>query len=183
MKKKTITTLAPKYAAASLDPDKLNELSKKELLKVVKDAILPISNPEKYKQIVKAAMPDLVKEMDTKEDMASSIMESSQEMMMVIFDCLRRYHGWNDKDLKQLNKEITDVLTGVKEFEDAGLSMLSPHSVKIVGDNVQELGISGLLGKIAEVRYQKTRMIKAGIEVPKLVDEKPFVKQLKEKNG
>ena len=171
-------SLIPK-TVATVDLDKL---SKQQLVKMVRDSILPMTNPEKYKEIIKAQLPDLVKEMDNKEDMATSIFETGQEMMLVIFDCLRRYHKFGDLELKQLNKELTDVLTGVKEFETAGLSMLSPHSVGIVGDNVEELGIGGLLQKIAEQRYIKAKMSKARLELPKMVDEKPFTKQLNGKS-
>ena len=177
---KTGTTLVKKSETgidlSSIKAKDLKKLPKAELVRMMEAALLPLQDPEKYKELVKASMPEFVQEVENKEDAGTAMYEAGQEMMLVVFDCLRRYHDWDDEKLKKLNRELTDVLTGVKEFEDNGLSMLSIHSVGIVGDNVEELGIAGLLKKIAEVRLQKSQMAKSGIEMPK-ISEKPFLKK------
>jgi len=161
-----------------VDPSKLEEMSKEDLIKVVQQALLPINDPEKYKEMVRSALPEFAKEVESTEIRGTAIFEASQQMLLVIFDCLRRYHNLSYEDLKRLNKEMTDVLRGVAEFEDAGLSMLSQHSMTIVGDNVQDLGIEALLTKIAKIREQKARMTASGIEYDK-IPEKPFLKRPK----
>ena len=176
MKKKKVALT--KKGNPLADPKKLNKLSKAQLVKVVQDSLLPFTDPDAYKERVKSSLPVFVKEIEALETQGTAVFEASQEMMLVIFDCLRRYHGLKDEDLKRLNKEITDVLQGVKEFEAEGLSMLSMNSVRIVGDNIEDLGVGGLLEKIARVRMQKAGMEKAGIEYPKIA-EKPFTRRLK----
>lgn len=141
--------------------------------------MIPLTDPEKYKEMVKQAMPEFVREMDQKEDLGTATFEAASEFWMATVDSLRRYHNWSDEEIHQLHRELTDVLTGVKEFEDAGLSMLSLNSIKVVGDNVEGLGIKGLLSKIADLRYQKSRMIRAGMDTAKELDEKDFTKKLK----
>lgn len=160
-----------------MDMEKLKALSKKELLKVMEESLLPFNSPEKYKERVRSLMPAFAKEVETIEDRGTAVFEAGEEYHMVVLDCLRRYHHFTEPQIKQLHREITDVLRGVKAFETEGLSMLSPHSVEIVGDNIEDLGIGGLLDKIAQVRIHKTNMGKAGLEWDKL-PEKPFVKRL-----
>ena len=116
------------------------------------------------------------------EDTANSMFEAAQEMLLVIGDCLVRYHGWDDKQLKELAHQTQDVLTGVKEFEKDGLSMLSIHSVDIVGELVEKKGIAGLLSEIAEKRREKNRLDRTGLEHPILAGAKPFLNLLKKKN-
>lgn len=161
------------------DVEALKKLPKGEIIKMLEDSLLPFNNPEKYQQLVRERMPEFAREIDSIEDKGTGILEASQQMMMVVFDCLRRYHGWNIEEIKRLEQETVDVLTGVAEFEDAGLSMQSLHSVSIVGDNVQELGIGGLVEKISHLRHQKARMNRTGLDIHKAIDEKPFTKKLK----
>lgn len=141
-------------------------MNKEQLLQVVRAHLLPIADPEKYKETIRGLMPEFVKEMDTKEDIAASVFDASQEFLLVVIDCLKRYHSWSDLEIKKLHKELVDVLTGVKEFEKSGLSILSPHSVGVVGDKVQDLGINKLLAEIAETRFVQAKMYKAGLQVP-----------------
>lgn len=141
-------------------------MSKEQLLEVVNAHLLPFVDPEKYKELIRANMPDFVKEMDTKEALAASAFQTNQEFLLVIIDCLKRYHGWSDIEIKKLHGEIVDVLTGVKEFEDSGLSILSPHSVAVVGDKVQEIGVTKLLAEIRRIRYGKNEINRIGMLIP-----------------
>ena len=156
----------------------LSKLSHKELLKVTENMLMPILNKEKYKEMVKNALPEFVKEMDNKEDMADSIYESNQEFLLIIFDCLRRYHGWNESEMKKLKKEIHDVLTGAKEFENGGLSFLSIHDITLLGDYMEEKGIPGLMRDIAKARLQRIKITGLGLEVPILPGAEGMLKKL-----
>lgn len=164
----------PKTKTLTKTDPKLEKLSKAQLIQMVQDAVLPLTDPEKYKELIRKTLPDFAKEVETAEIRGTATFEASQEMMLVVFDCLRRYHHFRDADLTQLNKELTDVLRGVKEFETEGLSMLSMNSIQIVGDNVEDLTINGLLEKIAKVRMKKAEMDKTGLKYPKIA-EKPFL--------
>lgn len=145
---------------------KLHEMSKGELIKIVEATALAEVSPEKYKEKIKSLMPEFVREMDNKEDMGTAIFHANQEMLLVLFDCLRRYHGWDDVQMKQLKRELNDVLTGLKEYEEGGLSFLSVHDVTILGDKIQAEGIPGLMAGIAEAKLKKIKLTKLGMEVP-----------------
>lgn len=127
-------------------------------------------------------MPTFIKNVNNKEDMANAIFATSQEMLLVIEDSLIRYHGFSSDDLKNLHTEIKDVLTGVKEFEKHGLSILSVHDTAVIGDKVEKIGIAGLLDEIGGIRFMKERMVRAGIEYPLTMGSAPFLKSLKKKN-
>lgn len=144
----------------------LKQMSKGELIKIIESSALPEVSPEKYKEKIRSLMPEFVREMDNKEDLATSIYHSNQEMLLVLFDCLRRYHGWDDAQMKQLKRELNDVLTGLKEYEDQGLNFLSVHDVTILGDKIQAEGIPGLMAGIAQAKLQKIKLTKLGMEVP-----------------
>lgn len=143
---------------------------------------LTVIDPIAIVKTMEKSMPVWVKDLNNKEDMANAIFATSQEMLLVVMDTLRRYHKFEEKDLKQFTKEIEDVLQGVKEFEAHGLNILTPHSVGVIGDKVQESGIAGLLGEIAETRLVKEKMTRAGLEYPISLQATPFIKKLKEKN-
>lgn len=143
---------------------------------------LSIPEIDKFKDLIRKSMPEFVAEIETKEDMGNAVYAASQEMLLVIEDCLIRYHGWNEQQLKTLHQQLRDVLTGVKEFEKNGLSILTPHSVDIVGEKVQEVGITGLLQEIASVRFHKERLGRIDMDMPVLDGATPFLKKLKERN-
>ena len=170
-----------KKKANAVLASKLETLSRDELLKLAKTALMPMNDPEQYKAMVRENMPDFVKEMETKEDMGTSIWQANQEFILVMADCLRRYHGWSDLEIKQLHHELTDVLTGVKEYEDAGLAMLSAVDIKRVGDQVEVMGPENLIKRIAEIRYKKAEMVREGIEYPSISAEEAFPKRIGKK--
>ena len=162
--------------------DNLNKLSKPELIKLINQSIMPITEPEKYKEMVKKALPEFVKEMDTKESLGTSVMEANQEMMLVIADCLRRYHNFKDSDITSLHNEITDVLLGVKEYEDSGLSMLTPHTIRQVGDQVEMIGPEHLVAEIAKIRSKKNMMLISGQDYQAITLGEIPLKKLQAKN-
>ena len=144
---------------------------------------LALENIEAFKQLVKNSMPEFIAEIETKEDFANAIYSTSQEMMLVIDDVLMRSFKFKEEDIKKLHTELQDVLRGVKEFEDRGLSILSPHSVSVVGDIIEEKGILGLLADLGKTRFLKERAQRSGIELPHLSGSGIFIKKLKERNN
>jgi len=156
----------------------ISKLSKEELVKVVENMVMPILHPEKYKEMVKKNLPEFVQEMDNKEDMADSIFQSNQEFLLVLFDCLRRYHGWGEAEMKKLKRELSDVLTGAKEFEGGGLSFLSIHDVTLLGDKIEQVGIAGVMKEIVQARLQRIKIHKLGLEVPILPGAEGMLKKL-----
>lgn len=143
---------------------------------------IALNDKEKFQQLIKQSMPEFVQKIETKEDLGNAMYASAQEMLLAIIDVLIRYHKFTEEDITKFNKEVKDILSGVKEFEERGLSILTPHSMGIVGEKVQEMGIEGLLTEIAGIRFQKERMVRSGLEQPILTGAEPFLKRLKQKN-
>lgn len=154
------------------------KMSKEQLLEVVQTTLLPLTSPDKYKELVRSQMPEFVKELDKLEDTTTSVWQTTQEFMLILMDCLRRYHGWNEAQMKQLQRELTDVLTGAKEFEDQGLTFLSIHDTQMLGEKVEDLGIAGLMKQIAEIKHKKNMMAKIGMEPPVQVGASQMAKEL-----
>lgn len=127
-----------------------------------------------------AVRPDWVPEV---ENVGNAMMAAGQEFLLVVDDVLIRYFDFTEKDIKKLHDKINPILRGVQEYEKHGLSMLSPHSVRTVGDLVEEKGITEILGEIAKIRHTKEKFQQAGMEYPILEGAKPFLSKLKEKNA
>lgn len=160
---------------------KTKEKQSTEISVPTKSSALTVEQ-ERIKSAITANMPEFVKGLETKEDLGNAMYAASQEMMLATIDVLVRYHEFSDDEVKKFTQELKDILTGTKEFEKTGLSILSGHSMATVGDKVQETGIEGLMMELATVRHQKERMTRAGIESPLLTEATPFIKQLKKRN-
>lgn len=105
-----------------------------------------------------------------KEDVATSMFEAGQEMLLVVDDVLVRYFQFTEEQIKEFHKRLEPILKGVEEFEKYGFNLLSPDSVKSIGNLVQ-------------TRLIKNRMTRAGIEYPFLPGAEDFLKQLVPKTG
>ena len=68
----------------------IENLSKEELVKVIQDSLMPLNDPEQYKELVRASIPEFVKEIETKEDVGTAMFKSAQEMNLVFIDVLKR---------------------------------------------------------------------------------------------
>lgn len=139
-----------------------------------------LMTPEELEKGLAATLPKWIPQA---EDLANSMMAAGQEFLLVVDDVLLRHFKFTEKDIKKFHDELKPILEGVKEFEKHGLNMLSPGDVEIVGDLVQEKGITGLLADIAGVRLQKEQLGRAGLEYPTMVGAGPFIKKLKEKKN
>ena len=156
----------------------IENLSKEELVKVIQDSLMPLNDPEQYKELVRASIPEFVKEIETKEDVGTAMFKSAQEMNLVFVDVLKRYYGFRSEQITALLAHVQDLLQGVEELEEGNLNILSAHSMNRVGDIVEDIGIDGLMAKLAETRFRKERANRTGEDLPIASKVKPFIKQL-----
>lgn len=156
----------------------VDKMTKTELQTVVKEFMLPLTEPAKYKEIVKSSMPELVQQLDNKEDLTTAMAETGQEMMLAVAETLRKYHNFSDSELTLFLKNLRDNLHIVQEIEAGGLSMLSDHSMRHIVDMVDEVGINNLLQKIAEIRYQKEHTWRNGLEHPNYLEGSKLERKL-----
>jgi hypothetical protein len=143
---------------------------------------LVVTDPKFIAKTMEEKMPEWVQKMHTKEDMANAVYATSTEYLTAIDDTLLRYFNFTEDEIKKFHGYLQDILTGVKEFEDHGLTIMTPNSMGVVGEKIQEIGIGGLLQEIAATRLTKEKMIRAGFEYPISLQATPFLKKLKEKN-
>lgn len=173
---KTITKVDPNKIVTQFS--NVDKMSKKELVKAVQDFILPLSDPTKYKAMIKSAMPDLVKNLDDREVAGQAIMQSGQEFLLVILETLKQSFDFTDAQVNQLIKEVQGALTVATKVEEGGLSLLSDHSMKRIVQMIKEVGVDKMLKNIAEIRYQKETMWKAGLEHPQILEGSNIAKRL-----
>ena len=143
---------------------------------------LAVVDPKSIVATMEEKMPDWVKKMNSKEDMGNAVYATSTELLVAIDDILIRYFSFTEDEIKKFHNHLKDILQGVKEFEDHGLTIMTPHSMVVLGEKIQQVGIGGLLMEIANTRLLKEKMTKAGLEYPISLQATPFIKKLKEKN-
>ena len=89
------------------------------------------------KSITKSVTPhnvgiSLVKElkkMNNVEDLGTAMMHSSQQLYLLIQDILRTKYDFTEKELKELNQEVTHAVEGLAYFEEKGLNPMTPTSI------------------------------------------------------
>ena len=171
---KTLTNLEPK----SLAKTDFKKLSKKELVKMAEDFMLPLSDPKKYQELVRSAMPEFVKEVEGKEFLGTGILESGQEFTLAVVETLKKFNNFTDEDIKKFLKDLQGNMRVVSEIEAGGLSILSDHSMSQLVTMVKEVGVEKMLQKIAEIRAQKQRMWSSGLEHPRVLEGSNIEKQI-----
>lgn len=175
---KTLIKQRPETLAPSLATTDFKSMSKPELVKLAEDFILPFSNPEKYKDLIKSSMPEFVKELDDREFSGTAMQEAGQEMMLVIVETLKQSFGFKDSQIKQLLTELGGTLSVAEKVEEGGLSLLSDHSMKRIVQMVKELGVDKVLKNIADIRYQKEKTWASGLEHPQVLEGSNIAKRL-----
>ena len=143
---------------------------------------LSVKDTKAFQELVIKTMPEFVAVLNNKEDMANSMFDAAQEMLLVVDDVLIRYFGFTTEKVKEFHQKIEPILRGAEEFEKHGINLGTHHDIGILGDLVEEKGIANLLGSIAQTRLMKKRYDRAGIEYPILAGANDFMKKLKEKN-
>lgn len=174
--KKEVTKLTPADQIKAMGDVK--KMSKAQLVKAVENFVLPLADPAKYREMIKGAMPDFVKEMDKKEDAGTVVAQSGQEMLLAFYEALERYFGFTYEMIKDLNKKMANDLKVTERLEDGGLSILSMHSMKHIGDLIQEEGVDKVLAAIAETRFKKEQTWRTGLEHPNYLEGSKIAKRL-----
>ena len=90
----------------------------------------------KFKALAKTDKPEValnlvteLKSMKNVEDLGTAVLRSSHQFYLLIQSLLKERHGFDDKDLKDLNKEVARAVEGLAYFEQKGLHPLSAHSI------------------------------------------------------
>lgn len=158
--------------------EQIKKMSKLQLVDMIEKFILPMSDPEKYKELVKSSMPELVAKIEDKETMVTSMQQSATEMVYAVAETLKKYNGFTDDQVHLFLKHLQENLTVVEKIEEGGLSMLSDHSMKHIVEMVSQLGFDEVMTRIAKTRYQKETMWKSGIDQPNYLEGSKIEKQL-----
>ena len=132
-----------------------------------------------FKNSIMERMPEFVQKVETKEDLGNAMYETGQEFLLVIDDVLERYYNFTPEKIKAFHADIQDILKGVKEFEKAGLNILSVDSTRTVGEMHENGELFDALKELAQIRNTKNRMARTGLEYPFLPEAKAFIKKLK----
>ncbi len=140
-----------------------SKVQSKEIIKAVEEN-RPLSLPPEVEAKLRANMPKWIPE---KEDIANSMYQVAQEYQLVVEDCLKKYHGFSENELKKLEKEIANVLVPLGEIERKGLSILSPSDMAVVGE-------------IAEIRRKRLQFGRSGLTLPP-VNKSDVIAQLANK--
>lgn len=156
----------------------IDGMSKKDLVKLVKDNILPLTDPEKYKEMVRSSQPEFVREMNSSEDLGTSAMQAAQEMMLAIVETLKINHHFSDEMTKKFLKNLQGNMKVVEKVEENGLSMLSDNSMKHIIEMTTNLGVAEMVGEIAKIRYQKEQTWRTGLEYPNHLEGSKIERQL-----
>lgn len=143
---------------------------------------LQVVDPKSIVAEMEAKQPEWVKSMNTKEDMANAVYATSTEFLIAIDDILLRYFNFTEEEIIKFHNYLKDILQGVKEFEDHGLTIMTPHSMGVLSETIEKVGIGGLLQEIAGTRLIKEKMARAGLEYPVSLQATPFIKKLVKKN-
>lgn len=135
-------------------------------------SLVPLAKDEikAFQESVKAGMPEFVRDIETKEDVANSMFETAQEMLLVIDDVLMRYFDFNEGKIGEFHKKLEPILKGVEEYERYGFNIMSPNSIAAIGDLVQ-------------TRLIKNRMTRNGLDYPILPAGNDLLKKMVGKKG
>lgn len=130
-------------------------------------SIIPTAQEEvtKFQESVKAGMPEFIRDVETKEDLANSMFETGQELLLAVADVLIRYFDFDEGEIKDFHKKLEKILRGIEEYEKYGFNIMTPHSIAAIGDLVQ-------------TRYLKNRMTRSGIDYPILPGGHDFLKKI-----
>lgn len=117
--------------------------------------------PKKASEVTKYINPknaglslvEEIKSMESIEDLGTSIYQTSHQFYLVIQSILQAKFGFDEKELKDLNQEVTKAIEGLAYFEDKGLHPLSVHS-------------AGQLVDVTMNHYETLKAARSGLELP-----------------
>lgn len=88
-------------------------------------------------QVAKNMVLD-VKNMKTIEDVGTSMYESGQQLVLAVEMILKNQFGFDEKQLKKLEKELYHVMMVTKYVEDRDLSVMSHYTMEMVANIAQK---------------------------------------------
>lgn len=133
-----------------------------------------------------ANMPEWTRELKTKEAMGTTILETNQEMLLVVCDVLIRFFGFDNPatfkanvldqwerenkppEIKQFLRFLNPILEGVSEYEQYGADIISSEAVRQVANIVLKVAETRLIKNLLKAGDQEYPMLR-GLE--SLMDE------------
>jgi len=112
--------------------------------------------------------PVASKEIAKIEDVGTAMMQTGQEMMLVVEEILIRHHGFTEEKLVQFENQLKEVLSTLGEYERKGFSILNPKDMSTIGE-------------IAEARQARIEAGRAGIQLPSPQETEKFTAKPKKK--
>ena len=113
-----------------------------------------------------AKLPSWIPE---KEDTGTAFLQTAQEFMLLVEDCLIKHHGFSENEIKKFEGEVKEVLITLGDIERKGLSILSPNDMAVVGE-------------IAEIRRKRLQFGRSGLTLPP-VNKADVIAQLTNKKA
>ncbi len=130
-------------------------------------SIIPTAQQEiqQFQNSVRSNMPEFIQTIEDKEDLANSMFEAGQELLLAVVDVLIRYFDFDESEIKDFHKKLEKILAGIEEYEKYGFNIMTPNSIAAIGDLVQ-------------TRYLKNRMTRSGVDYPILPGGHDFLKKI-----
>ena len=125
----------------------------------IQSIIEKVKNDPKFEKRLEESLPTWAKKtLDT----SNTVLETAQEMMLVVNFVLSKYHNFGEDELKEFAKELDFSLNKALIGEKIGISQLSHDTVNRV-QNAQSMKD---LATIAGIRLTRKRTNRAGIALP-----------------
>lgn len=99
-----------------------------------------------------------IKSIEQTERTGTAMMETGQELLLAVEEVLQREFHFDEEQLRHLEGKVQHMLVSLAELERKGLSILSMHDMRSVGE-------------IAEIREQRLREKQTGVLLPKNVKD------------
>ncbi len=100
-----------------------------------------------------ALSPEHIKAIAKTEQVGTAMMETSQEFLIAIEEVLQREFHFDEDQLRHLEGKLSHMLITLADVERKGLSVLSMHDMRSVGE-------------IAQIREKRLEEKKTGIALP-----------------
>ncbi len=108
---------------------------------------------QKTKNEIAQLSADQIASLKKVEHVGTAMMQTAQEFTLMIHHVLMKDFGFKEKDLQQLDKEVSLMLETAGPLESVGLSFMTYDSMKI-------------LGSMAESRRKRIAAKDSGILLP-----------------
>lgn len=100
-----------------------------------------------------ALSPEHIKAIAKTEQVGTAMMETSQEFLIAIEEVLQREFNFDEEQLRHLEGKLSHMLVTLADVERKGLSVLSMHDMRSVGE-------------IAQIREKRLQEKTSGVVLP-----------------